>query len=747
MAMKSNYTTARDTILNNPDIRNINVDPALHYLLYGWKEGRRPSPVFDPVYFQKRHMRGTGREFPLAVYHKKRKAAGLAQADRTWYVPDLPSDAAWQAAPPARSVDSSRCMVVIPVYKGMEETLCSIYHALQGRDGDPYSLLVINDGSPDPELTARLRDLAAKDKYIYIENDKNIGFVATVNKAIKFVPDHMDIILLNSDAYVFSGWFRRMIAHADRDPSVATITPFSNNATICSYPAVDRENLTYFGVAPWEIDQLAGTLNRGRSCELPTGVGFCFYMRRSVIDALGAFDHDAFPIGYGEENDFCMRALAAGYKNILAADVFVYHVGSISFSAIKEKNMKRGERTLLERHPMYQDLVRLHIKADPARHYRASIDIALLTKFIEDGFILVTHDLGGGTETYVQNLCNEYRKNKQKYCVIRVHDERFLSIDAPLEMLFDFPNLQKLDITTDIELVRTIFAKAGAREIIVNSFAGSSWQAHQKMLDIISASGKPFTYVCHDYSCISPIYDLRRPDGLYCGLPTIADRNAWTAMRTGVADICPVEDRLEAYRLFLKKARRVIAPSHAAANIIKRDLTDITIEVTPHRASLPPAPLKPISSADKRLRLAFVGAIGVVKGSLVLKSIADIVARRKLPVDIFVVGYTDIDDDLRKYNIYVSGRYANEHDAVVLLKQLDPHYVFISSVFPETYCYVIDLARAAGVRLASFDIGAQAERISQTQDGIIIPETYINAPESALHFLLEKFNQIQGRAS
>ena len=50
-----------------------------------------------------------------------------------------------------------------------------------------------------------------------------------------------------------------------------------------------------------------------------TGVGFCLYIRRQLIESVGAFD-PVFGLGYGEENDFCMRATRAGFRNVLSKD-------------------------------------------------------------------------------------------------------------------------------------------------------------------------------------------------------------------------------------------------------------------------------------------------------------------------------------------------------------------------------------------------------------------------------------------
>ena len=80
------------------------------------------------------------------------------------------------------------------------------------------------------------------------------------------------------------------------------------------------------------IDKACAEANGQRSIAIPTGVGFCMYIRRACLDEIGLFDAETFGRGYGEENDFCMRAAAAGWRNVLAGDVFVYHEGAVSFS-------------------------------------------------------------------------------------------------------------------------------------------------------------------------------------------------------------------------------------------------------------------------------------------------------------------------------------------------------------------------------------------------------------------------------
>ena len=51
--------------------------------------------------------------------------------------------------------------------------------------------------------------------------------------------------------------------------------------------------------------------------------GPCLYFRRDCLDAVGAFDSRPLGSDYGVEIDFCLRAGSAGFRHMLAGDVFV----------------------------------------------------------------------------------------------------------------------------------------------------------------------------------------------------------------------------------------------------------------------------------------------------------------------------------------------------------------------------------------------------------------------------------------
>ena len=129
------------------------------------------------------------------------------------------------------------------------------------------------------------------------------------------------------------------------------------------------------------------------------------YVRRACLDAIGGFDEANFGRGYGEENDFCRRAVKEGWRNVLAADVFVRHYGGVSFGDSKVARLTGALETLARLHPDYESVVHDFTVADPVKPLREAIDVARLKSRAGRGAILyVSHTWGGGTERHVREL-------------------------------------------------------------------------------------------------------------------------------------------------------------------------------------------------------------------------------------------------------------------------------------------------------------------------------------------------------
>src|SRR5436190_17499470 len=202
--------------------------------------------------------------------------------------------------------------VIIPVYKGLSQTRRCVESVLANRQATPFEIVAVDDASPEPDITSYLDELAAARQVTLLRNHRNLGFVQSVNRGMALHTDR-DVVLLNSDTEVANDWLDRMMAAAQSAEDVATVTPFSNNATICSYPYEGWPGGVPGTLGLAALDRAAAHANAGRRASIPTAIGFCMLVRRACLARIGAFDAESFGRGYGEENDFCMRAAAAGW--------------------------------------------------------------------------------------------------------------------------------------------------------------------------------------------------------------------------------------------------------------------------------------------------------------------------------------------------------------------------------------------------------------------------------------------------
>lgn len=257
--------------------------------------------------------------------------------------------------------------VVIPVFNAVEP-LRRCLAAVCATVAADVPVVVIDDASTDPAVIDVLEATPAG--WRLIRQPENRGFVVTANRGIREAASR-DVVLLNSDTIPAGDWLERLVACAASDASIASITPFTNNGEIVSLPDFCRS-----APVPDDPESWAGACRRAgppRYPDLPTAVGFCMYMRRSCIERIGGFDEQAFGRGYGEENDWCMRAAADGWRHALCDDAFVAHQGGASFGPLGLAPGEAAMRVLLERHPEYLESVHDFIRRDPLAAIRQRI--------------------------------------------------------------------------------------------------------------------------------------------------------------------------------------------------------------------------------------------------------------------------------------------------------------------------------------------------------------------------------------
>ena len=263
--------------------------------------------------------------------------------------------------------------IIIPVF-GAPNVLSALLDTLNQNCAAEQQIVLIDDGSECSEIDSLIaRFCLGGRRRHWIKERENRGFVATANLGFCITTDH--VVLLNSDTMVTPGWIENMTCCLASDPTIATVTPWSNNAEICSFPHFVTNNPVPSN--PARVAEIISTTGAPEYPTLPTAVGFCMLIRREVLDLIGGFDVETFGKGYGEENDFSQRAREAGYRNVLCDTAYVVHVGGASFAKTGLRPGPDSMRRLLAKHPGYQTEVADFIASDPLRHRREALRSAL----------------------------------------------------------------------------------------------------------------------------------------------------------------------------------------------------------------------------------------------------------------------------------------------------------------------------------------------------------------------------------
>lgn len=271
------------------------------------------------------------------------------------------------------SADRRAVTIVVPVYDDLPGLERCIEALLETVDFDLDRVLLANDVGPNVDaVEARILELVGDhDGFEYVRNAENLGFVGNCNRAVLEL-DHTgnDVLLLNSDTVPMPGFLDEMTAVLASEDTIGVVCARSDNATIASYPFARRNPRAT--VAPRRTRELHGRTKYllPRYTVSPVAMGFCFLIRREMVDRFGLFD-SVFSPGYGEENDFCLRINEHGFTAVLANRALVLHTGSTSFSGDRGPSLRLAhERILLERYPFYGGALALFLA-----RYRDAVDV------------------------------------------------------------------------------------------------------------------------------------------------------------------------------------------------------------------------------------------------------------------------------------------------------------------------------------------------------------------------------------
>ena len=464
--------------------------------------------------------------------------------------------------------------IVIPIYNAFEDLQICVESLKKNTDLSVHRLILINDNSPDERIYPYLEEQKSEHILVF-HNEKNQGFSANINLGMSQSSEN-DVLLLNSDTVVTKNWVENMLKCAYSSETIGTVTPLSNNATLCSVPVFCEENRLPDYLT---IDQAAKVVERISFCDYPritVAHGFCMLVKREVIEKIGGFDAETFQRGYGEENDFCNRAEQAGYIHAMCDNVYIYHSGTKSFiSKEKEKLIQQHERILEDRYPVQMHNNAVYCRDNPNKYICDNVDLFFMLSNGKKNILYVLHsdfkvgrnDNIGGTQFHVRDLKDGLSKENNVFVLARNVETLCLTIycdGKEYEFAFYVGKADDIMLDSNREIRRVL-------DTILEAFAIDVVHVHHIIglsFDIFTLSKEkniPLVLTCHDFYYICPTVRLLSKDGKAC---CKEDTKQCKKCLRDTAGLIETVDYLTMWRMRIRKildtCSKVVFPSENA---------------------------------------------------------------------------------------------------------------------------------------------------------------------------------------
>ncbi|MFK8046795.1 MAG: glycosyltransferase [Halioglobus sp.] len=601
--------------------------------------------------------------------------------------------------------------IVIPIYDGYEETKSCLQSCLRSVDIAWTRIVLVNDCSPNSKITEYLRALEPEnDAIVLLENLTNLGFVATANRGMAHDAER-DVLLLNSDVEVAGDWLSKLREAAYLTPSTASVTPFSNNATICSFPNFCEDNRLLFGLSTPELnDYFAENFTSADTISIPTGVGFCMYIPRESLDQVGYFDLETFGKGYGEENDWCQRAEKLGLKNLHLANCFVYHKGGVSFGAEHNPRIARAQEILDDKYPRYHSDVQNFIAVDAAREFRIRAILGLFAHQLKPKILLITHKLGGGAQQHVDELALLYG---DEALFLQITPDK----DGESIVLSCFDNGKRLkdglffNIETEYELLQQLLLELRIGHVHFHHSMG----LHPRLWRLPSDLECKYDLTVHDYYTLNGNPTLTNDQAQFVS-EEAADFDAQCARHYPLPSEVTADQWRENQKVLVEGAARVMFPSQDCFLRFQKffDIKNPVVAWHPDYLSSQPYPQpRWTHSAGGPLKVLVLGALSREKGADQLEASA--IALRDENIEFHLLGYAY---RALSESVITHGPYDNNR-VYDLVNDLSPDVVWFPALWPESYSYTLSVALHCGLPVVVPNIGAFVERVQDRPHSVI----------------------------
>jgi len=628
--------------------------------------------------------------------------------------------------------------VIVPIYNAVDDVKVCIERLKKYTNKD-VDIILINDASPDKAIKLLLEDAAKESNFRVYHNDKNLGFTKTVNRGIELAGTN-DVILLNSDARVTPRWiqgFKRALA---TDHKIATVTAMSDRAGAFSAPNIGNDNDLPAGIKEEEYAVAFRRRAVGYYPTVPTGNGFCMYIRRSCINEIGGLDAEAFPRGYGEENDFCMRARAAGWRNVIDDRTYVFHDRSKSFGGEKDELIKAGRAVVDTRYPDYGKAIQIFSQSPliSMARFKARKAVDDSYEIIKPRALYVISTVTGGTPQTNRDLMFALHKTLEPW-LFRCDSKKMTLYKVLPEgdvVVAQHVLKEPVDPLThqSAEYDRVIFSWLSRYDFELVHVRHLAWHS-LSLLRLAKKAGAKVINSFHDFYALCPTVKLIDGDGIFCGSKCTSGINSCKAELWPDGSIPDLKHAWvttwrEKFSAALNYCDAFVTTSQSARQTVKNGLNldeSIPFEVIEHGRDF--SKFKSINlenTPDGKIKVLVPGNLDDAKGLNVIRQL--LVHDVNKTLEFHLLGKCDVEiNDARviKYGAYKREEFINH------VEKIQPHLGVVFSIWDETWCHTLTELWASGLPAVVFEYPTVSARVKSSDAGWVA-----NADTNHLYKLL-----------
>lgn len=606
--------------------------------------------------------------------------------------------------------------VIVPIYNGYDY-LVKLFSCIQNTKMQ-CRIILVDDKSPDERVHVLEREFAARhENVILLENEENYGFVKSVNNGLAVAKGH--VALVNTDTELPEGWLERLMYPILFEKKVATTTPYTNSGTIFSFPNMGVNNGIYRNLDVDTVDKYFQRI-KPRYVSAPTGVGFCMGMNKYAIEEVGYLDYETYDRGYAEENDWCQKAIKKGYRNVQVENLFVYHKHGGSFLSEEKKNLIESHlKKLKERFPNYDAQVGSFVSEDKNKDLRSLMQIMIDMHQIKS-VLCFDHDLAGGATSYLEKKKKEWFQ--QGVCASTI---RYNYIQR--KFYFDFENgdVKQTYVFREFRELLTVSKWLHWDEIWINELVTypEIWDCMECIKELKDDHNAELIMLMHDYFSICPTINLVTEDFHYCGMPGGEACQACYNKKNYKEEYgCNSQKEwVEHWTEFFKNCTEIRAFSQDTYDrVVQAFGTDYPLTLVPHQVNHM-IPIHKEHTCSKTITIGLLGILINHKGSDLVEAMLQKIEEQNLDIRIVLIGKV-MGTSMNKYkNFYATGTY-HVSDLPKLVYENDIDIFMTASIWPETFSYTTEEVMKMGLPIASFDLGAPAERIKRYEKGLILSD-------------------------